>query len=47
MKGKDDDLFEWNPEAAFQELKEQLIQALALDLLNLAKPFDLYLPGRR
>ena len=32
---------------AFQEWKEQSIQTLALELPNLAKPFDLYIPGER
>ena len=42
LKGKDDDCFEWNSECggAFQELKEQLFQAPALALPDLAKPFD-------
>ena len=49
LKGKDNDPFEWNSEyeEAFQQLKKQLLQAPALALSDLAKPFDLYIHERR
>ena len=49
FKGKDYDPFEWNSECggAFQELREKLLQAPALALPDLAKPFDLYIQERR
>ena len=49
FKGKDYDPFEWNSECAgvFQELREKLLQAPALALPDLAKPFDLHIHERR
>ena len=49
FKGNDYDTFEWNSECggAFQELRKKLLQAPALALPDLAKPFDLYIHERR
>ncbi|XP_034625181.1 protein NYNRIN-like, partial [Trachemys scripta elegans] len=49
VKGADHDPFHWSPEAdrAFKILKRKLMEAPALGLPDLAKPFQLYVHERR
>ncbi|CAM5106411.1 unnamed protein product [Natator depressus] len=49
VKGTDHDPFHWSPEAdkSFKILKRKLMEAPALGLLDLSKPFQLYIHERK